>query len=383
MMVKKPQLRSLTGIRFFLALWVVVFHQTSAEGYVGPWMEQLPEPVFAWLRTGYVAVGFFFLLSGFVLAYSYDLGSWSGAKTKQFLVARFARIYPAYAVGLLLVAYGSLTEGTWVYRFKVALFNWTLLQAWYPHTALTWNAPGWSLSNEAFFYVCFPVVGVAVWKLERWRGLGWAAVGLWGLALAAPVAAVVLPVRGFGDAAATSLLPDADVFWSNLVKFNPLLHLANFCLGILTGRVYGKLAGTAGAGPWVGSWVGPWVGQGYKLYWPALVGELVVLGGSRWLPYPLVHNGLLLPLHALLILGLALGGGWLDTLLGRPLLVFLGNASYAMYLLHAPVSEYLNTAARWYSIRLQGAAGMAVYLGLVMAVAAAVLCGWRNQPTGF
>lgn len=240
----KPRLAPLTGIRFFLALWVVVFHQTSPEGYLGDWMEWFPAAVFSWLRTGYVAVGAFFVLSGFVLEYSYP-GSeaWSWRELTRFATARFSRIYPAYCLGLLLVAPFILSEPVGAaYQVAVAGLNWSLLQAWHPHTALTWNSPGWSLSNEAFFYACFPFLGMALGRLAGWRSALAAGGALWAVALLAPVTAVIVPVPGFGDAPATSLLPDARSIWTNVVKFNPVLHLPEFCVGVVACRIYRELS---------------------------------------------------------------------------------------------------------------------------------------------
>src|SRR5689334_15839214 len=97
----RPQLRPLTSIRFFLALWVVVFHQALPGSYIGSWAASSAGPAFGFLRTGYVAVGVFFVLSGFILSYNYSLNtSWSRQQVVRFAVARFARIYPAYGVGL-------------------------------------------------------------------------------------------------------------------------------------------------------------------------------------------------------------------------------------------------------------------------------------------
>src|ERR1035437_1893487 len=98
----KPQLPSLTGLRFFLALWVVVFHLTSPGGPLGPTVATSPAWICGLVRTGYVAVGVFFVVSGFVLSYNYPLGRrWSSREMASFGIARFARIYPAYFLGLL------------------------------------------------------------------------------------------------------------------------------------------------------------------------------------------------------------------------------------------------------------------------------------------
>jgi peptidoglycan/LPS O-acetylase OafA/YrhL len=104
-MARNAQILPLTGIRFFLALWVALFHQTAPSRTLTDVIPHWPGPLFCFMRTGYVAVGVFFLLSGFVLSYSYPLRErWSAYRIVQFAIARFARIYPAYLLGLLLIA---------------------------------------------------------------------------------------------------------------------------------------------------------------------------------------------------------------------------------------------------------------------------------------
>ena len=163
MNAKKRQLPALTGIRFFLALWVIVYHQSpSLLAWVGS-SSRFYSAIASLTQTGYAAVGMFFILSGFVLTYNYDLSNLrSGANAKRFGIARFSRIYPAYIAGLLILlpfgAYRSLMgidrgpgEG-----FGGFLLSSFLLQSWVPAAALSWNFPGWSLSNEAFFYAVLP-----------------------------------------------------------------------------------------------------------------------------------------------------------------------------------------------------------------------------------
>jgi peptidoglycan/LPS O-acetylase OafA/YrhL len=89
----RPRLPALTSLRFFAALHVVCFHFlafkiVSSEG----WLGQISS-------IGYVGVSFFFVLSGFILVYTY-----AGRDTpaRDFWRARFARIYPAFAFSLLL-----------------------------------------------------------------------------------------------------------------------------------------------------------------------------------------------------------------------------------------------------------------------------------------
>lgn len=327
----KGQLLPLTGLRFFLAFWVVIFHQAGPDGYVGSLVDQFPTPIFCLLRTGYVAVGVFFVLSGFVLSYTYSLETlWSGPRLIRFAIARLSRLYPVYCLGLLLmVPFVSLAGAG---PKLVALINLGLLQSWFPMLAVSWNTPGWSLSNEAFFYCSFPFIGVALWKLRRFGTLLGAGLLIWAVGMMAPLAAVIAPVPGLGDAPATTMNLNADMWMENLVKFNPLAHLSDFCVGIVVGRLYAQLLSRNSR----------LVNRGYYLYVPGLVLEILILSRANYLPYPLIHDGLLTPLHALLLLGFALGGGTLARLVSIRPLVLLGNASYSLYIIHGPALKYMD-----------------------------------------
>jgi peptidoglycan/LPS O-acetylase OafA/YrhL len=331
--VPRPQgqLLPLTGIRFFLAFWVVIFHQAGPEGYMASQVIRLPSPIFCLFRTGYVAVGVFFVLSGFVLSYTYSLQKlWPAPQLVRFAIARLSRLYPVYCLGLLLmVPFVSLAG---LGRKMVALINLALLQSWFPTLATSWNTPGWSLSNEAFFYCCFPFLGVALWRLRGLGSLIGAGLLIWAAGMTVPLAAVIAPVPGLGDAPATLMNLNTGLFMENLVKFNPLVHLSAFCMGIVAARLYTELCGRNSR----------LLNRGYYLYIPAIVAELLILSKANYLPYPLVHDGLLTPLHALLVLGFALGGGTLARLVSIPPLVFLGNASYALYILHGPALHYMD-----------------------------------------
>ncbi len=338
-------LPALTGMRFFLALWVVAYHQeASVDSFFQPasfWRLAL----YSVLHTGYAAVGAFFILSGFVLAYNYDLGNLSRRENlKRFAAARFARIYPAYLTGTLLLfpftAYRlyaglSLDSG----NLSSLLLNLVLLQAWIPQTALTWNYPGWSLSNEAFFYALLPFVGYAIWCLPgkvSFSALRFslAATLFWLCALAVPLYTVFAGIHGFGDVPATaSDFPDDNGLWPGFARYNPLLRLPEFCIGILLARVYRITPPEH----WLRN-------RGYFLYLPAIAAALFLLMNGYRIPYPPVHNGLLAPAGCALILGLAFEGGLPGKLLSSPMFVFLGNASYSMYILHAPLSAYLKSA---------------------------------------
>ncbi len=362
---QRRPLPALTGLRFFLALWVIVFHLVpGTPGLAIPWWPEAPDAVSCLLRTGYAAVTVFFALSGFVLAYNYDLRRpWHGPEQRRFAIARFARIYPAYFIGLLSlapVALYRILQGIPLgdYELSKGVLNLFLLQAWVPDAALSWNYPGWSLSCEAFFYALFPLAGCFLWRAERRRTMILVLGLLWGLSLAAPVAS--LPIRGFGNAAAAGGTFGAEAgFWPNLISYNPLAGLPAFCTGIVLARVYRSLPADS-----------RWFGRGDWLAVPALLLMVVVLALADRIPIAFVHNGLLLPLYSALILGLALGGGVVARGLAVSPLVFLGNASYAMYILHFPIGEWFVLAEKYFAVSFEGVGYVVLYTFAVVAVSA-------------
>ncbi len=171
-MSSRIRLDSLTGLRWFAALLVFCYH-FSYEQYGAGTAEQLrklKDATFA----GPSAVSFFFILSGFVLAWSARPGS----PAAGFWRRRFARIYPSHLVTfaiavLVLVWMGKRLDP------DLALSNLSLTQSWVPNDEDRWfayNGVSWSLSCEVFFYVCFPLLVSAIRRLPL-AGL-WAVVGL-------------------------------------------------------------------------------------------------------------------------------------------------------------------------------------------------------------
>jgi peptidoglycan/LPS O-acetylase OafA/YrhL len=359
---KQPQLLPLTGIRFFLALWVVIFHQPFFRGI--RWLSHFLDPFPIIIRTGFLAVGVFFMLSGFVLSYNYPLGTgWPWKNVVTFGIARFARIYPAYGVGLLLMAPFVVDPPLRPLgkALAVASLNWTLMQAWVPRTAVTWNYPGWSLSAELFFYCCFPFLGVALWKLSRPSSLFIAGLLLWVGSAMVPLLAILVPLTGPLPVTLLTDAPMADRFWFNVITYNPLLHLPQFCMGIIIGRTHHLLHNKNSS----------LLKRGYCLYVPGMILEMIALsfykshGGNFFV----LNNGLLLPLHSLIILGFSLGGGILARFLSVRPLVFLGNASYSLYILHIPVSRWMGyIGRRVFSTNLEGFGATAFYIVVVVCL---------------
>lgn len=294
----RDRLPSLTGLRFWAALLVVLYHLDHRIGVVrgADWLV-------AYGRTG---VTFFFVLSGFVLAWTYH-----GQRTRLGVFAwrRFARLWPLVATTAVLSLLAFRHVGTHVDTWPAAT-TFLFLQAWRPEWAVGANGAAWSLSDEAFFYLVFPLLLLLAGR----RG---GARMLWAVVVVAQVVLWVLFVsQGWSS-------------WS--FDYLPLTRVVQFGLGVLCG-----VAMRRGLRAPVDYWVAVLAVVGFHLalqVWErAAVGESVNWGpysGSQWWATPF---------FALLIMGAAQRD--LD---GRPtgvrgaVLIRLGHWSYAWYLIHEVV----------------------------------------------
>ncbi|MDN3274168.1 acyltransferase [Frankia sp. RB7] len=137
--------------RFVAALGVFVFHLKNIDEGISP----------VWNGSYGLFVDMFFILSGFVISYSYPTGSIGIRGYFRFLVRRIARIYPLHL--LTLLAFAALawigipgpTTHTSVLDF---IHNTLLVQAWGFTDHLSFNSPSWSISAELFCYLLFPLL---------------------------------------------------------------------------------------------------------------------------------------------------------------------------------------------------------------------------------
>lgn len=142
------QLNSLTGLRFFAALAVVLYH---LHLYFPAISEGL-----AIFGYGYTGVSFFFILSGFVLTWSHRTEVGAG----RFYWNRIARIWPLHVLTMILAIWAPPLSGSSSTGWSAAPFVLTLTHAWIPGSGSlsAFNGVSWSLSCEAFFYLLFPLL---------------------------------------------------------------------------------------------------------------------------------------------------------------------------------------------------------------------------------
>lgn len=304
------KLQQLTFTRYLAALTVLFFHfGESVFPANHPWWGPI-------VKAGPIAVSYFFVLSGFIMAIAYYQRDEAFNKWRYWL-ARFARIYPIYLLALALMIVANLkTEGS---DPITVLLNLSMLQAWFPGYAMTLNSPAWSLSVEAFFYLSFPLLLLAAHRrhlstlllvgLLLWLSTQFLQIGLQQL----PSYAHRTPLHEF-------------------IFYHPLMHISTFILGFVFGVHFcnGKFNWLAGR----------WNGLALFLLCGLLVMVLAYEKPMRLalnMPGEYYNNGLLVPLFIAIIALLATNTGWTARLCSLPILVLLGEASYSIYILQRPV----------------------------------------------
>ncbi|HDR8930426.1 TPA: acyltransferase [Burkholderia vietnamiensis] len=312
----RRNLPSLTSLRFFAASAIFALHAEQISGF--------PKGQFAGFTLNQ-GVSFFYVLSGFILHYNYrertQESSWI-----SFFALRFFRLWPLHLFGLGLasaLAWQDIASWYSAYlsipKLLAIVF---MLHAWSPdnHVYFAVNGVSWSLSVEIFFYACFPTLSRMVSKYP----------------LRVFVATSVVVI-------AFALIAQAlQVDHSNgIYNINPLVRLPEFVVGILVAewRARRPAAPIARA-----------TGTVYE------TASLAVLALSNWFSpimfgwaYENMGTGFVVYVHELylaipcaaVIYAFSLERGTVSSIMARRLLVLLGEASFALYVIHQPIQKFM------------------------------------------
>jgi peptidoglycan/LPS O-acetylase OafA/YrhL len=340
--MKKPKLDALTSCRFFAAALIVLHHAAPYFGYPGP--DRVLD-----LSQG---VSFFFVLSGFILAYNYvqpgraiDLGS--------FYLHRFARIWPAHIAAAALFAYADHIQIDALMAARdQCVANVLLLHAWVPVQPyfFSLNPVSWSISAEFFFYLLFPFMfdrGARPWR---------------GIALACGFLAAILVIARVMAPPTSS---DTGLSLTSLIYINPAARLLEFAVGCAACYVFKN-----------------WKRAPQGTIFEVVAVALAIL--SLWVPhlrwdwvvrhidggigtYIWYSGGM--PAFALLIMVLAKQAGLLSKALSVRPLVFLGDISFCLYLTHYAVLIWFTWNQDYFP---KGASSFAAYLVAIIPIAAAM-----------
>ncbi|MET7670121.1 acyltransferase family protein [Micromonospora luteifusca] len=304
---RMPRVESLTGLRWFAAFAVFLFHANQIIKL--PTVNDIRLGDF--FRFGDAGVTFFYVLSGFVLTWSFS----PTVSTGTFYWRRFARVWPALAVSTVIawVAFDQVWHDSW----KRTLLSLSLTESWFPPAAhLVANPVAWSVSCEAFFYLLFPFV---IRPLLRLRLPALAVIAAAGMAIEW---AYWFFVQDFID---------PKQYWIQLswfIRFPPIRFI-EFLLGMITAAALLR-----GWRPRINLWLA-------LSSVPASV--LLLWWGARqgWWAAHWSQQGLI-PACVLVVLAAAINdvSGKPSFLRSKPL-VSLGAWSYAFYLVHLSVIYWL------------------------------------------
>ncbi len=306
----KPHYNILDGLRGVAAITVVWFH--LFEAYATSHLDQN-------INHGYLAVDFFFILSGFVVGYAYD-DRWGKMKAKDFIKRRIIRLHPMVVMGAIIGAIMFYFQGCSVWDVSkvtiTALFIATFINA-----LLIPATPGTEIRGLGEMY---PLNGPS-WSLF-FEYIGNILYVLFIRKLTTKALALLVFVAGWGLAAFAILGPYGDIcagFSLTGIEFTGgfLRLLFSFSAGLLLTRIF-KPANIKGSF-WICSL--------------AIVALLAVprIGGAEHLWMNGMYDTICFVLFFPLLVYLGASGKTTDKYTKR-ICNFLGDISYPLYMVHYP-----------------------------------------------
>ena len=330
-------LDSLTSLRFLAAFVVFIYHSQFLANNLNRF------------HFGEIGVGFFFLLSGFIMSYVYfqKLRKGNSHEVVKFYVARIAKLYPLHiltfliSLPLVFSAYGVIIGGPTNWNLVgAAISNLTLTQAYSSNieTLYSYNGVTWSISVEMLFYLLFPLIILFIGK--RYQVLNKNNLRL---SMAILLTAMVL----------------INIFVPIAFVNSPLYRLSEFAIGTLAGIFFLKYGSKAGKSKKINPTV---------LEIIAVVAFAVSLGSFQYaiLPKGVTIVTYILPATIFLIYTFALQAGAISKFISNKAFVFLGNISFSFYMIHMLVLRYMNgigsIRSTFYSLIITLFASAALYL---------------------
>jgi peptidoglycan/LPS O-acetylase OafA/YrhL len=325
--VKTGKINVLTSFRFFAASTVVIGHSIPLFGLSETALRYFP---------AHDGVTFFFVLSGFILTFTYRQLNTS-ERVWHFIVARFARLWPLHAttfmLAIILLQDAADTLLTPL-GLAEAVLNIAMLQSLVPIFAFqfSYNAVSWSVSDEIFFYACFigllPLLGRSFMRVL--------AIGMLGpLVMVGICIALALP---YYDPNYYSLSAHT------MVYLHPVARLLEFVIGMIAASLFLRFGVSLKAA------TSPGLATVLEIFVIGLMVASVALDYWAYVRiWPSAPSALLLwlersgsaPIYALGILVLAFERGHVSRYLGHPTLVLLGEISFAIYLVHQIILRWL------------------------------------------
>lgn len=305
-------IKPLTSLRFFFALMVFVSHLYFLEDSPDVFLQSLFNNYF---KEGYIGVSFFFVLSGFILAYTYQNKFIDKSiSSASFYIARVARIYPLHLLCFFIaipLTYDIFT-GDKMDWLQQAFTNITLTQTYIPVRAyyFSFNIPTWSISNEMFFYVLFPFLLPLLFKFSK---SAFSSILFIIVLLAFPLLLMVV-------------VPES--YYHAIFYVNPIIRIFDFILGIFLYNIFIRVNQT-----------------NLKLNFTILELSAIVIFALFIILHPEIPQVLRFSLFywipmAGIVFIFAFQRGIVSKLLSNRHLILLGEISFGFYMIHHLVLRY-------------------------------------------
>lgn len=320
---ERREIKPLTSLRFIAALVVLFYHGNESFKCWSPWGGNL---------LAAQAVGFFFVLSGFILTYIYGRGLPTAESKVRFYQARVARIWPAHLGTLFLLLFlipevFKVTSHDW----PLFLSNLFLVHALYPvwHVFFSYNASAWSISTEICFYLAYPFLLTCLNK--KWY---------------LPLTITGTIVTGLILFCNYMQFPEFNpngISSQGIIYVHPLARIFDFSLGMTLAVFWRERWANLNLGKWKATFLEVLALTAMCLmnvYSPSLryaVEHWVGPAGGYWMQ----NCGPSLITFAFLVGVFAISKGYVSKFLSLPLMVHLGELSFGIYLLHGIFLTFL------------------------------------------
>ena len=305
-------IKPLTSLRFVFALMIFAHHISFVQNGSSSILGWLYEKI---LWQGNIGVSFFFILSGFILAYNYqERIIQKKVSLRKFYLARIARIYPLHVLTLICsipIVYPDLVQNGFLNNLGKTAVNLTLTQSFFPKmdVVFSFNSVSWSISNEMFFYYLFPfIIGLIAFLLKK--------KGLYILFLTIGLISF-LPI----------MVPEEHHYW--MFNINPLFRVWDFIIGIILFNIFSKYKETLNL-------------LNFNIIEPIMI----ILFAVFFMFYNYIPDVYRYSMYywipmSLVVMTFAFQKGWISTILSNKYLVKLGEISFGFYMIHQLVIKYL------------------------------------------
>ena len=354
--VRTGEIKALTGLRIVAAMWVVLFHFRPLIWDASPRLKDDLAPL---LNSGAQGVDLFFILSGFVLTWNYleRMGpSWSTRATMHFLWLRLSRVWPIYLVTMHIAAlwiiftlHVGTTPSPAVEKLTAISYvrQLFMVQLWFEpfFDGTSWDGPAWSISAEWLAYLVFGLMILVIFRMARVTR----ARTLLLLAFVASLPPIIL------------LLASGHFYtpWSWLPRI-----VAQFLAGALACAAVRRLRLTDRSQRIAG----------YSAIALTAVGVAILYYYDAHPVNGMIDPGGLVDILFMpVVVTLAIGVGSLPALLSTRLMVYGGQISFSLYMVHELVHTSWNWVVQEFGLDIPKAIQKFVVVGLIAAAVAGAM----------